>query len=99
VLRYNKYAKAELVADAPSMAMIAALKAHKGRICPLECQRGFKLRGDACVPIKGPSRRDQGIGRRGEGRHSTAEPAPSRGPVPVAAETGPPNSARSYPLR
>jgi hypothetical protein len=63
VLRYNKYAKADLVADAPSFEMIAALKHQRDRVCPLECERGYRPSGDTCVSIKAPSRRGHGPGR------------------------------------
>jgi len=51
VVRFNRSAKARLDPNAPSDAMVAALRARKGRVCALECGRGFQARGNTCVAI------------------------------------------------
>ncbi|MBI1205438.1 MAG: hypothetical protein GC182_23285 [Rhodopseudomonas sp.] len=57
---FDKYAKAHLDADAPSVGALDAVAAQKGRICPLVCGSGTRREGNRCVAIrttpKSPSR-------------------------------------------
>jgi len=50
--RFNRFAKASLSENAPSSAMLAALRSHGERVCPLTCGRGFRAQDDTCVAIE-----------------------------------------------
>jgi uncharacterized caspase-like protein len=69
--------KASLDADEPSQTLLDALREKKGRVCPLECERGYRARGDRCVAIereKPPTiRRDDRARERRRHRPAEAE--------------------------
>ena len=52
VAKFNRYAHAKLSADQPSQTLIAALREHEDKVCPLECGRGYRASGDSCVAIE-----------------------------------------------
>src|SRR5215204_652676 len=49
---FNKHAKAKLDPEQASAAMLAALREREKRVCPLQCEAGFRVRGDTCVAVK-----------------------------------------------
>ena len=51
VRKFNRYAKAKLDGERPTPEMMAALRGHETRVCPLECGPGTRARGDVCVAI------------------------------------------------
>ena len=51
VRKFNRYAKAKLGLEQPTPEMMAALRDHEKRVCPLECGPGTRARGDVCVAI------------------------------------------------
>jgi hypothetical protein len=73
VLKFNHYAHAKLDTDHPSDDLIAALRRHDERVCPLLCARGFRAQGDNCVAIERASSAKERVGReRSERRQSVA---------------------------
>jgi caspase domain-containing protein len=48
---FNKYAGTKFDAKLASTDALQALKAKPGRVCPLVCDRGFRVDGDNCVKI------------------------------------------------
>lgn len=50
--RFNKSAKLKLDVAAASDTTLAALREQKGRVCPLECERGYRAKGNSCVAVK-----------------------------------------------
>ena len=51
VRRFNRHSKAKLDAEKPSPWMLATLRQRHGRVCPLNCDDGFRVRGNSCVAI------------------------------------------------
>jgi hypothetical protein len=49
VRRFNAEARTSFDVHEPSQALIAALRAHDQRVCPVQCERGFDAHGGACV--------------------------------------------------
>lgn len=47
--KFNKREKANFNVKVASLDALDAVKAQKGRVCALECERGFKAEGDRCV--------------------------------------------------
>jgi uncharacterized caspase-like protein len=92
---FNKHARTKLGADEPSVALMAALREHDERVCPMQCQRGFQARGNACVavqrePAKSKKKvveRTRAVERRPAPRRAQPEPPP---PPQAAAPVGPP---------
>lgn len=52
VRRFNQYAKTKLDGSEPTDAMLTALRDKKDRVCPLQCDSGYKASGNTCVAIK-----------------------------------------------
>jgi hypothetical protein len=51
--RFKRHAKiASLDTDEPSQALLDALRDRHSRVCPLECDRGYRARGGVCVEIE-----------------------------------------------
>lgn len=48
---FNKHAGTKFDAKQASFDALDAIKAKPGRVCPLVCDHGFKVDGDACVKI------------------------------------------------
>ena len=65
-----------------SLDALDAVKAKVGRVCPLECDRGFRASGDHCVRITCDA--DQVLGPNGSCR-----PKPERAPKAVARQRAP----------
>jgi hypothetical protein len=98
VAKFNRFAHTKISADQPSNDLIAALRDHEEKVCPLECGRGYRASGDSCVAVEraqGPSRKERRAQERQERRErtkatarvSTEPPAASapRTPVPKPA--------------
>jgi uncharacterized caspase-like protein len=79
VTRFNRHAKASLDPDAPSSEMMSALRNHEKRVCPLQCGRGTRAQGDACVAVERAQSRNR-KGERTPARPPKNEPAPARYP-------------------
>ena len=77
VRKFNRYAKAKLGLDQPTPELMAALRGHDTRVCPLECGPGTRAQGDVCVAI---DRVEQPKSRK-------AEPPPRERKRPVASRT------------
>ena len=57
--RFKRFARLKsLDTDEPSQGLLDALRAKDGRVCPLECGRGFRAKGGVCIAIeREPKRR------------------------------------------
>jgi hypothetical protein len=75
VAKFNRYAHAKLGADQPSQALIAALREHEEKVCPLECGRGYRASGDSCVAIE---RVEPHKDRKAQERHRQEQRAQER---------------------
>jgi hypothetical protein len=79
--------KASLATDEPSQSLLDALREKKGRICPLECERGYRARGDRCVAVEREKprsiRRDEEVRERRRNRPAEVEARPRRAPAQV----------------
>ena len=74
---FNDHAGTKFDAKLASIDALDAVKAKPGRVCPLDCDRGFRADGDRCVKITCDS--DQVLGPNG-----TCRPRPERAPKAVA---------------
>jgi uncharacterized caspase-like protein len=74
---FNDNAGTKFDAKLASIDALDAVKAKPGRVCPLDCDRGFRADGDRCVKITCDS--DQVLGANG-----TCRPRPERAPKAVA---------------
>jgi uncharacterized caspase-like protein len=74
---FNDHAGTKFDAKLASIDALDAVKAKPGRVCPLDCDRGFRAEGDRCVKITCDS--DQVLGPNGSCR-----PRPERAPKAVA---------------
>jgi hypothetical protein len=83
---YGRNRKLDIKLDEIPESLIADLKAHPGRICPLECERGEIARGDVCVAAhpkqdhretKEDRREDRRENRRETRAHERSEPIAS----------------------
>jgi uncharacterized caspase-like protein len=74
---FNDHAGTKFDAKLASIDALDAVKAKPGRVCPLDCDRGFRADGDRCVKITCDS--DQVLGANG-----TCRPRPERAPKAVA---------------
>jgi hypothetical protein len=52
---FNKHAGVKLDVKVASLDAVDVLRGKSTRVCPLECERGFKAQGEACVKIACPS--------------------------------------------
>jgi uncharacterized caspase-like protein len=95
---FNKHARTKLGADEPSMALMAALRDHDDRVCPLQCDRGFQARGNTCVAVqrepakskKKQAERTRAVERRPPPRRQQAAAPPPPPPPQAVAPMGPP---------
>ena len=95
--KYNRYAKASLDLSAPSSATMAALHDARGRICPLECRRGFRADGDECVAIERAKPPRKATASRSE--HPVERPKRERrAPTPASASSAPAKPEFASPL-
>ena len=74
---FNDNAGTKFDAKLASIDALDAVRARTGRVCPLDCDRGFRADGDRCVKITCDS--DQVVGPNG-----TCRPRPERAPKAVA---------------
>jgi uncharacterized caspase-like protein len=74
---FNDHAGTKFDVKLASLDALDAVKAKPGRVCPLDCDRGFRANGDRCVKITCDS--DQVLGPNG-----TCRPRPERAPKVVA---------------
>jgi len=79
---FNKHAKAKLDPEQASAAMLAALREREKRVCPLQCEAGFRVRGDTCVAVKAPparssARAERPVETRRPARVVREQPAPA----------------------
>ena len=74
---FNDNAGTKFDAKLASIDALDAVRAKPGRVCPLDCDRGFRADGDRCVKITCDS--DQVPGPNG-----TCRPRPERAPKAVA---------------
>jgi uncharacterized caspase-like protein len=79
---FNDHAGTKFDAKLASIDALDAVKAKPGRVCPLDCDRGFRADGDRCVKITCDS--DQVLGTNG-----TCRPRPERAPKAVAHRRSP----------
>jgi Caspase domain len=56
---FNKHARTKLSPDEPSPALLATLQEHDERVCPLQCERGFRASGNNCVAVQREPARDR----------------------------------------
>ena len=75
---FNDHAGTRLDIKLASLDALDAVRAKAGRVCPLECDRGFHADGDRCVKISCDD--DQVLGPSG-----TCRPRPERAPPKVVA--------------
>jgi Caspase domain len=74
---FNEHAGTKLDVKLASLDALDAVRAKTGRVCPLDCDRGFRTDGDRCVKITCDD--DQVLGPNG-----TCRPRPERAPKVVA---------------
>jgi uncharacterized caspase-like protein len=74
---FNENAGTRLDVKLASLDALDAVRARTGRVCPLDCERGFRASGDHCVKITCDG--DQILGSNG-----TCRPRPERAPKVVA---------------
>ncbi|MDB5578803.1 MAG: hypothetical protein JWR80_3979 [Bradyrhizobium sp.] len=60
---FNDSAKTKFDVKLASVDALDAVRAKEGRVCPLDCERGFRVSGDRCVKITCDS--DQVLGSNG----------------------------------
>jgi len=82
VRKFNRYAKAKLGLEQPTPELMAALRGHDTRVCPLECGPGTHARGDVCVAI---DRVEQPKSRKAEPPRERKRPVASRTPAEAPA--------------
>ncbi len=70
---FNDHAGTKFDVKLASLDALDAVKARTSRVCPLDCERGFRADGDRCVKITCDS--DQVMGSNG-----TCHPRPERAP-------------------
>ncbi|BAT59264.1 hypothetical protein GJW-30_1_01795 [Variibacter gotjawalensis] len=51
---FNQYGSWRFDPSQPSPGLLAALRRHEYRVCPLSCQPGFEAQGNTCVAIEQP---------------------------------------------
>ncbi len=89
---FNKHARTKLDADEPSSALLTALQEHDERVCPLQCERGFRASGNNCVAIRRKSASERRRAEREpatERRRMEREPPARRPRIERSASRGP----------
>jgi hypothetical protein len=69
---FNRHAKTKLDSSTPNPVTLSIVREREGRVCPLVCQQGFRVQGDACVAI--PQKRQQQPQVRREQPQQQAQP-------------------------
>jgi uncharacterized caspase-like protein len=83
---FNDHAGTSLDTKVASIDALDVVKARTGRVCPLDCERGYRASADSCVKITCDS--DEVLGPNGSCR-----PRPERAPRVSRAERRPAGSA------
>jgi len=98
VTKFNRYSRAKLNAEQPSDALMAALRQHDERVCPLICGRGLRADGDTCVAIeRTPRGKERAARDRREREHERKRASVhERAPAPRAS-VEPPTPRQSKP--
>jgi peptidoglycan hydrolase-like protein with peptidoglycan-binding domain len=89
---FNKHGRTKLDPDEPSPALLTALQEHDERVCPLQCERGFRASGNNCVAIRresAPERRRAEREPATERRRAEREPPARRPRTERSASRGP----------
>jgi uncharacterized caspase-like protein len=92
--QFNKHAGMELDVKLASLDSLGAIKGKTGRICPLQCARGFRANREICVRIacpRGQVLNDAGNGceKRNDQRKNAARPEPKSSGQDAAAPAKP----------
>jgi hypothetical protein len=82
--QFNRHSGSKLDTKVASLEAVGILKAKPTRVCPLECDRGFQAKGNACVRIACP--RGQVVGDDGK---CESRKAPKAAAKPPAQRTEP----------
>lgn len=99
--RFNKTAHAKLDLEAPSEDTIAALQKQNGRVCPLQCGRGYQAHGDSCVAIRHePVKKRHAERVQKRYRRAVVNETTAAGPVAAAApaQAAPPPAMMGPPM-
>jgi hypothetical protein len=92
--KYNKLRHAKLDLNDASSATITALQNQSGRVCPMECGKGFVSKGNYCVAVakpQPPKKERRVVERRRAPRaaaHSAAPAAAPPQPAPMVSTGG-----------
>jgi uncharacterized caspase-like protein len=105
---FNRYAKTKLDTKLASTDALDAIKTKTARVCPLVCEHGFKVEGDACVKIvcaegtflnddnECEKRREKKPVATRESPQPRQAPAPRRAQSAVQAPYGAPQARQAY---
>jgi uncharacterized caspase-like protein len=86
---FNKHAGMRLEVKVASIDALDVVRGKTTRICPLECDRGYKAQGETCIKITCPSGQflnDGGTCQERDKPRSASRPEPSRPAADKAAE-------------
>lgn len=83
---FNRHAGTRLDIKLASLDTLDTIKSMQGRVCPLTCERGFKVDGDSCVKVNCRS----GLQPDDDG---TCMPTKSERQAPEKRDTRPPQTA------
>jgi hypothetical protein len=81
--RFNKHAGEDLDVRVASLGALDVVRSKTTRVCPLECDRGFQPKGDACVRIA--CRRGYVVGPDGTCEKPQKQPRSASRPEPSRA--------------
>jgi uncharacterized caspase-like protein len=95
---FNKHGKAKLAADEPTNITLAALRRHEGRVCPLQCDRGYRARGNTCVAVakREPTRSARKAEPPRQRRYVASRPAARAEQAPAPQPQHQPTSGMSF---
>ncbi len=94
---FNKHAGAKLDVKLASLDSLDVIKAKPNRVCPLQCQRGFKAEKDACVRItcpRGQTLRDDGACKAPDKSRNAARSDPKQATDPKQGADQKPAAAK-----
>jgi uncharacterized caspase-like protein len=92
---FNRHAHAQLDVTVASLDALGVVRAKTTRVCPLECKRGFKPRGDACVRVacpRGQVLAGDGICRPGKEKAKSAAGPPTPSAIEAKQSTSSPGA-------
>lgn len=95
--KFSRQTRVKLDTNEPSSAIVAALQRESGRVCPLECGRGMEARGEACVAIAKPDKKQARKAER-ERTRSASTRVRKRERMDPAAAAAPPPAAQPAPM-